>query len=232
MALTSRSDMGVLSPSGRCCSRASTIQLAMMVARIMYSNGVRGLRTAQEAPKERRAEEAKAESAQCSSLGQATSRGAEKDRGRSPPRPSRPHPPGLPRGTPPQSQPPAAQQVPVAVSTADSASSAAPPGSRAPREGAERPQLEAEGRTARRRTLLPTDTRSHMYLHRHVNIHVPRVPNARTRSTGFMQCPLTRRHLQPGARTGSRPPGAHTYTDTDSPSGALQAGRALCTQTG
>ncbi|TNN83486.1 hypothetical protein EYF80_006467 [Liparis tanakae] len=36
-----RSDSGVLSPSGRCCSRARTMQLAMMVARIIHSNGVR-----------------------------------------------------------------------------------------------------------------------------------------------------------------------------------------------
>lgn len=43
--LTSRSDMGVLSSSGRCCSRARTMQLAMMVARIMYSKGVWGLRS-------------------------------------------------------------------------------------------------------------------------------------------------------------------------------------------
>jgi len=40
-ALTSRSDMGVLSSSGRCCSSARTMQLAMMVAKIMYSKGVR-----------------------------------------------------------------------------------------------------------------------------------------------------------------------------------------------
>lgn len=39
--LTSLLDMGVLSSPGRCCSRARTIQLAMMVARIMYSNGVK-----------------------------------------------------------------------------------------------------------------------------------------------------------------------------------------------
>ena len=39
--LTRRSDMGVLSSSGRCCSKARTMQLAMMVARIMYSKGVR-----------------------------------------------------------------------------------------------------------------------------------------------------------------------------------------------
>lgn len=38
--LTNLRDMGVLSSSGRCCSRASTMQLAMMVARIMYSKGV------------------------------------------------------------------------------------------------------------------------------------------------------------------------------------------------
>ncbi len=38
--LTSLFDMGVLSSPGRCCSRAKTIQLAMMVVRIMYSNGV------------------------------------------------------------------------------------------------------------------------------------------------------------------------------------------------
>lgn len=40
--LTNLRDMGVLSSSGRCCSRASTMQLAMMVARIMYSKGVEG----------------------------------------------------------------------------------------------------------------------------------------------------------------------------------------------
>lgn len=40
MRLTNLSDIGVLSPSGKCCSRASTIQLAMIVAKIMYSNGV------------------------------------------------------------------------------------------------------------------------------------------------------------------------------------------------
>lgn len=40
-ALTSRSDMGVLSSSGRCCSSARTMQFAMMVAKIMYSKGVR-----------------------------------------------------------------------------------------------------------------------------------------------------------------------------------------------
>ncbi len=39
---TSRSDSGVLSPSGKCCSRASTMQLAMMVVKIIHSNGVRG----------------------------------------------------------------------------------------------------------------------------------------------------------------------------------------------
>lgn len=39
-AHTSLRDIGVLSSSGRCCSRAKTMQLAMMVARIMYSNGV------------------------------------------------------------------------------------------------------------------------------------------------------------------------------------------------
>lgn len=39
-SLTSRSDMGVLSSSGRCCSRARTMQFAMMVAKIMYSKGV------------------------------------------------------------------------------------------------------------------------------------------------------------------------------------------------
>lgn len=40
LMLTKRSDMGVLSMAGRCCSRASTMQLAMMVVRIRYSNGV------------------------------------------------------------------------------------------------------------------------------------------------------------------------------------------------
>lgn len=90
-----------------------------------------------------------------------------------------------------------------------------------------RPPRAAGGRTQRRRTHY-LKTRSHMYLHRHVNTHVPRVPSARTRSTGFTLCPHTLRHLQSGARTGSPPPGAHTYTDTDSPSGALQAGHALC----
>lgn len=39
--LTRRSESGVLSPSGKCCSRAKTMQLAMMVARIIHSNGVR-----------------------------------------------------------------------------------------------------------------------------------------------------------------------------------------------
>jgi len=39
---TSRSDSGVLSPSGKCCSRANTMQLAMMVVKIIHSNGVRG----------------------------------------------------------------------------------------------------------------------------------------------------------------------------------------------
>lgn len=38
--VTSRSDRGVLSPSGRCCSRARTMQFAMMVVRIIHSNGV------------------------------------------------------------------------------------------------------------------------------------------------------------------------------------------------
>lgn len=40
MCVTSRSDRGVLSPSGRCCSRARTMQFAMMVVRIIHSNGV------------------------------------------------------------------------------------------------------------------------------------------------------------------------------------------------
>lgn len=39
-AHTSLLDIGVLSSSGRCCSRARTMQLAMMVASIIYSNGV------------------------------------------------------------------------------------------------------------------------------------------------------------------------------------------------
>lgn len=43
--LTRRSDMGVLSLAGRCCSRAKTMQLAIIVARIMYSNGVWELRS-------------------------------------------------------------------------------------------------------------------------------------------------------------------------------------------
>lgn len=43
-ALTNRSDMGVLSSSGRCCSKARTMQLAMMVAKIIYSKGVRGVK--------------------------------------------------------------------------------------------------------------------------------------------------------------------------------------------
>ncbi len=42
--LTKRSDIGVLSKAGRCCSKASTMQFAIMVARIMYSNGVKVLR--------------------------------------------------------------------------------------------------------------------------------------------------------------------------------------------
>lgn len=40
VCVTSRSDKGVLSPSGRCCSRARTMQFAMMVVRIIHSNGV------------------------------------------------------------------------------------------------------------------------------------------------------------------------------------------------
>lgn len=39
--LTSLFAMGVLSSPGRCCSSARTTQLAVMVARIMYSKGVR-----------------------------------------------------------------------------------------------------------------------------------------------------------------------------------------------
>lgn len=39
--LTSLFAMGVLSSPGRCCSKARTTQLAVMVARIMYSNGVK-----------------------------------------------------------------------------------------------------------------------------------------------------------------------------------------------
>lgn len=42
LLFTSRSDSGVLSPTGKCCSRASTMQLAMMVVKIIHSNGVRG----------------------------------------------------------------------------------------------------------------------------------------------------------------------------------------------
>jgi len=36
--------MGVLSKAGKCCSKPSTMQFAMMVARIKYSNGVMVLR--------------------------------------------------------------------------------------------------------------------------------------------------------------------------------------------
>lgn len=39
--LTSRFAIGVLSSPGRCCSKARTTQLAVMVARIMYSKGVK-----------------------------------------------------------------------------------------------------------------------------------------------------------------------------------------------
>ena len=39
--LTSWRARGVLSPSGRCSSRASTIQLAIIVSSTMYSNGVK-----------------------------------------------------------------------------------------------------------------------------------------------------------------------------------------------
>lgn len=39
--LTSLFAMGVLSSPGRCCSKARTTQLAVMVARIMYSKGVK-----------------------------------------------------------------------------------------------------------------------------------------------------------------------------------------------
>lgn len=95
-ALTSRSDMGVLSPSGRCCSSASTIQLAMMVARIMYSNGVRGLRTGREAPRGRGGRRPR-RAARSAADGPAASGGAGRDRVRSP-RPSRPHPWGPRRG--------------------------------------------------------------------------------------------------------------------------------------
>lgn len=42
--LTKRSDIGVLSEAGRCCSKASTMQFAIIVAKIMYSNGVTVLR--------------------------------------------------------------------------------------------------------------------------------------------------------------------------------------------
>ena len=38
--LTNLLAMGVLSSPGRCCSSARTTQFAVMVARIMYSNGV------------------------------------------------------------------------------------------------------------------------------------------------------------------------------------------------
>lgn len=41
LVLTSLFAMGVLSSPGRCCSKARTTQLAVMVARIMYSNGVK-----------------------------------------------------------------------------------------------------------------------------------------------------------------------------------------------
>lgn len=41
MLLTSWTANGVLSSLGRCSSKASTIQLAMMVRRTMYSKGVR-----------------------------------------------------------------------------------------------------------------------------------------------------------------------------------------------
>lgn len=226
-ALTSRSDMGVLSPSGRCCSSASTIQLAMMVARIMYSNGVRGLRTG------RRRGGGEGD-------GQGGQRAVQQT--------ARPPPEGLTvtrsgahaspalilggRGEaePLQLRPPATSPPPR-KSGWPSAPRTAPPGYAAQREGGSEPPARAGGGTPRRRTVLPKGTRSHMYLHRHVNIHVPRVPNARTRSAGVMSPAHTRRHLQPGARTGSRPRRAHTYTDADSPSGALQAARALCTRT-
>lgn len=39
--LTNLFAMGVLSSPGKCCSKARTTQLAVMVARIMYSNGVK-----------------------------------------------------------------------------------------------------------------------------------------------------------------------------------------------
>lgn len=42
--LTSLFAMGVLSSPGRCCSKARTTQLAVMVARIMYSNGVKAIK--------------------------------------------------------------------------------------------------------------------------------------------------------------------------------------------
>lgn len=140
-ALTSRSDMGVLSPSGRCCSSASTIQLAMMVARIMYSNGVRGLRTGREAPRGRGGRRPR-RAARSAADGPAASGGAGRDRVRSP-RPSRPHPWGPRRGGASAVAAASPRHVRVAVSTADSAARLRPartPGG----EGAVSPPRELE----------------------------------------------------------------------------------------
>lgn len=181
--LTSRSDMGVLSPSGRCCSSASTMQLAMIVARIMYSNGVRGLRTGQEAPGRRGGEEA--HGAQCSRRGEATSGGAEDDRSE-----AYPALPTLTLGGRLEAEPLAIWAASPSARPGGRQHRGQRPrpalhGSRDPRGGdcAPRARLE-EGPRAGAHSHL--ETRSHMYLHRHLNIHVPRVPNARTRNTGFM----------------------------------------------
>lgn len=44
MVLTSCNARGVLSPCGRCSSNANTMQLAMMVSRTIYSNGVNNVK--------------------------------------------------------------------------------------------------------------------------------------------------------------------------------------------
>lgn len=49
-SLTSLFAMGVLSSPGRCCSNARTTQLAVMVARIMYSKGVKATKSRKALP--------------------------------------------------------------------------------------------------------------------------------------------------------------------------------------
>lgn len=114
----------------------------------------------------------------------------------------RPHPGGPPRGV---ASPSSAVPQPLGTSRRPSAPWTAPPSS------ARLPRREGRGRCAPRARLEEgpragahcslKGTRSHMYLHRHVNIHVPRVPNARTHT----HAPAAR-HAH-----GSRPPSSHPH---------------------